>query len=151
LPDDVSVTTASELNELVRAGRFKISNSRSIAEADSLNQRIKALAAATLPQAKAVAVISKGDDELVDISGCRARHFPEAADGKYAGFHPADGPEAISHLENARGKGVQFLLIPAASFWWLDYYTEFRQHLDGRYKRIAAGEDCIIYDLAGSD
>ncbi len=151
LPDDVSVTTASELNELINEGRFKISNSRSITEADSLNQRIKALAAATLPPAKSVAVISKGDDELADLPGSRACHFPEAPDGGYAGFHPLDGPEAISHLEKARGKGVQFLLIPATSFWWLDYYSEFRQHLDGHYKRVVAGEDCIIYDLAASD
>jgi hypothetical protein len=47
-----------------------------------------------------------------------------------------------------RTKGAQFLLIPAYSFWWLDHYSEFRQHLDGRYCRILADQDCVIYRLA---
>lgn len=147
LPEDVTVTTASQLNQLIEEGLFKIPGSRSIAEVDSVNQRIKAVACATLPAGALVAVISKGDDELLHLGGPRGCHFPEAPEGGYAGYHPADAMEAIAHLENVRSKGTRFLLVPAHSFWWLDHYGEFRLHLDQHYHRLLADDDCVIYDL----
>jgi hypothetical protein len=147
LNDDVAVTTASELNQLIKDGAFKVNDCRSIEEVDSINGRIKALASASLPIGSAVAVISKGDDDLLKLDGLRGRHFPHADDGSYAGYHPANDAEAIAKLEAIRAEGAQFLLIPAGSLWWLDYYAGFRQHLDQRYSRTWSDEDCIIYRL----
>jgi hypothetical protein len=149
LNHDVKVTTASELDELIKHGAFKVNASRSIEEVDSINSRIKALASASLPVGAAVAVISKGDEDLLKLDRLRGRHFPHGDHGSYIGYHPADDAEAIAKLEASRAEGAQFLLIPASSLWWLDYYTGFRQHLDQRYSRMWGDEDCVIYRLEG--
>ena len=47
-------------------------------------------------------MVSRGDDDLVDLVGRRASHFPQARDGEYAGHHPADSDAAVDHLEDLR-------------------------------------------------
>ena len=55
-----------------------------------------AKAIVTVPAAfLTVLVVSKGDPELLRLGTRRARHFPEADDGSWAGHHPADSGEAI--------------------------------------------------------
>lgn len=117
-----------------------------LAYADLL-QRVRAAAVAVLPPHAVVAVISRGDDELLALSGRQGQHFPQTADGVYAGFYPAESKTAIGHLESLRARGSDFLLIPNTAFWWLDHYTDFRAHLDMRYTRIWDDESCKIYHL----
>jgi len=100
-----------------------------------------------IPPNAAVAIVSKGDDQLITLTG-NARHFPGLEDGTYAGHHPATSAEAIAHLETQRAWGVQFLVIPAASSWWLTYYDGWRQHLETQYRAIIRDEDpCAVFDL----
>jgi spore maturation protein CgeB len=102
-----------------------------------------------LPAGASVLVISKGDNDLLELEGRCGWHFPQTAAGVYAGHHPADDAEAIRHLEDLKTRGAGFLLIPAAAFWWLDHYKDFRRHLDSQYRRLACQEDtCLIYDLS---
>ena len=111
-------------------------------------QRVREIARTALPADAIVIVISKGDDELLNLDGRYGWHFPQTAGGVYAGYHPANSAEAISHLECLRARGAGFLLIPNAAFWWLDHYVEFKQHLDSNYQVIAFQEDaCLIYAL----
>ena len=49
------------------------------------------------------------------------------------------------HLEEVRARGADYLLFPSTAFWWLDFYTDFRHHLDSRYRRVLDEPDCIIY------
>jgi len=71
--------------------------------------------------------------------------------GRYAGQDPADNDEAWSDLESAKAKGVQYLVIPAKSFWWLDDYRKFRARVEDRYAAIVRDENtCIIFDLRES-
>jgi glycosyltransferase involved in cell wall biosynthesis len=86
---------------------------------------------------------STGDDSegRVYVSGA----------GVYGGCDPADSDEARSAFELARGKGAEYLVIPAQSFWWLDGYQEFRKHVEDRYPAIVRDEStCIIFDLRES-
>jgi len=39
---------------------------------------------------------------LIDFDGRTGLHFPQVENGVYAGHHPADGDEAIAHLEQLR-------------------------------------------------
>jgi hypothetical protein len=83
-----------------------------------------------------VIVISRGDDRLLDLSGREGWH------------HPADGAAAIAHLEALRAKGGQFLLIPSTAIWWLEFYADFRRHLETNYPVLACRpETCLIFDL----
>jgi hypothetical protein len=109
------------------------------------------LADAKVPSSATVAVISKGDSRLLNLPGRRAWHFPQDESGSYAGHHPADSEEAIAHLESLRARGLDYLLIPETSLWWLDHYTGFREHLDARYRRLPTEPICAIYQLLARD
>ena len=70
------------------------------------------------------------------------------AGGVYAGYHPADSTQAIAHLETLRARGAGFWLIPATSFWWLDYYADFRRYLESQFRLLTYSQGtCVIYAL----
>ena len=94
-----------------------------------------------------VLVASRGDDDLVGFEGRAGRHFPQAPDGEWAGYHPADSDAAIRHLEALRDRGAGYFVLPSSAFWWLHYYDEFAAHLDHEYRRIYADEHLIAFDL----
>jgi hypothetical protein len=97
-----------------------------------------------------VLVVSRGDEQFVRLEGRRGWHFPRHEDGRWGGFHPADSQEAISHLELLRSRGAQYLVFPETAFWWLDYYGDLKEHLEGRYRLLATSESCQIYDVRAS-
>lgn len=100
-----------------------------------------------VPPTATLMVVSKGDDQLLDLGGCTAWHFPQTEDGIYLGYHPADSTFAIEHLESLRAKGGDYLLFPRTAFWWLDHYAEFDEWLRARYRRIWEHQDCIVFDV----
>jgi hypothetical protein len=99
--------------------------------------RVRQLVRDIVPPEATVAVLSKGDVQLLDLDGRPAWHFPQAADGSYAGFNPPDSEACIAHLEQLRVRGAEFLVIPEPARWWLDYYADFARDLDRRYHAIA--------------
>jgi hypothetical protein len=97
-----------------------------------------------------VAVVSRGDDELLAFDRRRGWHFPRTNKGVYAGHHPADSAAAIAHIEELRKRGAMYLLIPRSGFWWLEHYTEFRDYLESRCRRVWRDErTCVLYALRG--
>ena len=105
-------------------------------------------ASAQLPAGATVAVISKGDEALLQLGSQNGWHFPQTDDGCYANLYPAADADAVAHLEKVRGRGARFLIIPKPAFWWLEHYKGFKQHLD-KHCRLALRSDdtCLIYDL----
>jgi len=100
------------------------------------------------PQGARVLIVSHGDDELLDVGGgIQAGHFPQSADGRYAGHHPSDSAHAIALLEQLRKGGAEYLVFPPSASWWLDYYEEFRSYLD-RFVAQRTASECVIYRLA---
>jgi hypothetical protein len=115
-----------------------------------LVQCIRRAALAVLPAGVGAIVVSHGDDALVALDGRRVWHFPRGADGGYAGHHPAGSAEAVEGLERLRAEGGQYLLLPRPAFWWLEYYVDFRRHLEASYRRIWNDGCCMIYELGDS-
>jgi len=116
-----------------------------------LREQIRLAVEKTVPQGATVLVISKGDGALVDLPNRRGWHFPQTEHGAYAGQHPACGAEAIHRLEALRSRGAEYLVIPATSRWWLEYYTEFHDHLESHFSRQpGTGESCDIYVMGRS-
>lgn len=125
---------------------------RRSAEYQRLTERIRETVRTALPPDSIVIVVSRGDEELLKLDGRRAWHFPRTEDGVYAGYYPADSAKAIAHLEALRAKGGDFLLFPRTTFWWLEHYAEFKQHLERQYRVIVHQEDtCVIFALRESE
>jgi hypothetical protein len=119
-------------------------------EYEHLTERLRETANAVIPRNATVLVVSRGDDELLRIGPRRGLHFPQDEFGRYAGYHPHDSDAAIEVLESMRARGAEYLLLPSASFWWLDYYEGFRDHLERNYPPIVSADDCIVFELAAT-
>jgi glycosyltransferase involved in cell wall biosynthesis len=114
-----------------------------------LVQRLRDSVRTVVPADGTVAVVSKGDDELLKLSTRHAWHFPCEEDLTYCGYHPANSADAIARLEAIKARGAQFLLFPATAFWWLDFFGELRRHLETRYGPPIRREGvCLLFSLA---
>ena len=100
----------------------------------------------SVPSGARVLVVSKGDDELLELDGRHGAHFPQLEGGVYAGYHPADTSEAIAGLEKLHSGGAEFVVFPRTALWWLDYYGGLRAYLE-RSGTVAKSESCVIYRL----
>lgn len=67
-------------------------------------------------------------------------------DGQYWGA-PEDDTMGIDELERLRTKGASFLAFAWMSFWWLDYYPTFHQHLRHRYPCVLHNQRLVVFDL----
>lgn len=115
---------------------------------DRLVQRVREIINETLPSDACVLVVSRGDDNLLNLNGREGWHFLQTETGLYAGHHPSDSASAIRHLETLRLKGADFLVFPSTARWWLQHYGDLQRHLDTQYRRIVDREDaCLIYAL----
>jgi GT2 family glycosyltransferase len=111
--------------------------------------RVRAEVEAAVPEGAAVAILSRGDSELLRLHNREGRHFPGDETGRYLGRHPADGREALALLEAQRGGGATYFVVPVAESWWLDHYTELGEHLSA-HARAEEHENCTIYALKPS-
>jgi hypothetical protein len=104
-----------------------------------------------VPPSETVLVVSKGDDALLRLGSRSGWHFPRLADGRYAGYYPADSQDAISQMEDLRERGAGYIVFPSTSLWWLDHYPDFSRHLESRYQCLVRDEKiCAIYALGDS-
>jgi GT2 family glycosyltransferase len=112
-----------------------------------LVERIREAAERELPPDATVAVVSNGDDALLDLgANRRGWHFPQMADGTYAGYHPGDSAEALAHLRELRSRGADYVLFPETASWWLDYYRDFVERLRAdSQSSIQEPGTCVIF------
>jgi glycosyltransferase involved in cell wall biosynthesis len=71
--------------------------------------------------------------------------FPER-DGNYSG-PPPDDATAISELNRLRIEGADFIVFVWATFWWLDYYSEFNRHLRSKFRCVVENDRLVVFDL----
>jgi glycosyltransferase involved in cell wall biosynthesis len=94
-----------------------------------------------------VAVVSRGDPNLVEFSGRRGQHFPAESDGTYAGFHPRDSHHAVSLVEQIRTEGTHYLVFPGTARWWLDHYEDLNVYLSKECVLIHRDDRAVVYGL----
>jgi hypothetical protein len=92
--------------------------------------RIRAQVRATIPERSRVLVITRGDEALLRLGRRQGEHFPQTPTGLYAGHYPADGKEAVAHLEQLQAAGAEYLVVPAEARWWLEHYAELKATLE---------------------
>jgi GT2 family glycosyltransferase len=101
-----------------------------------------------VPAGSTVAVVTKGDDRLLELDGVTGWHFPRDPTGVYAGHYPHNSQEAVEQLEVTRRNGAEYLVFPRTSLWWLDYYEGLRNHLQRRYRTVFDDRtSCVIFQL----
>ncbi|HEX7292073.1 MAG TPA: glycosyltransferase [Conexibacter sp.] len=100
-------------------------------------RRIASTVQAVTPPDAVLGTVTKWDPTLLRLSGRRGRNFP-------TGSYPSDGAAAVAQLEQQRAAGLSHLVVPSASFWWLDHYAGLAERL--RAPRHADA-DCLIFDL----
>jgi hypothetical protein len=108
---------------------------------------IRDMVATHVPPEAVVAVISRGDPELMQLEGRVAWHYPQTEDGTYAGYYPGDSTVAVGHLTALCRRGARYLLVPATGAWWLDYYGELRSHLEAHHELLVSDASCSLYRL----
>jgi len=114
-------------------------------------ERVREAVRVSVPVGAKVLVVSKGDDDLLELEGRLGEHFPQVEGGIYAGHHPANSKAAIAELEEQCSRGAEYLVIPSPSMWWLDHYSEFREYLGTSCHEIARSSDaCVIFALGGT-
>ncbi len=111
-------------------------------------QRLQEIVSTSVPADAVVLIASRGDEALLELDRREGWHFPQASNGEYAGHYPEDGASAISHLEELRGRGAQYVAFPETAMWWLDHYGELREHLEDRCRLVADEPECRVFELA---
>jgi glycosyltransferase involved in cell wall biosynthesis len=100
-----------------------------------------------VPEGARVAVVTRGDDELLELPGYDLGHFPQASDAEWLGYHPADDDAAIAELRKVEELKYEFLAFPMTSLWWLDHYLAFRALLEQETEVIWASTECTIFRI----
>ena len=88
------------------------------------------------------------DEEQIrgELPHKRAIPFLEQ-NGRYWG-PPADDAIAIEGLERLRAAGAKFIVFIWPTFWWLEHYRSFAQHLGSNFRCVHNDECSRIFQLA---
>jgi glycosyltransferase involved in cell wall biosynthesis len=79
------------------------------------------------------------------ISGRPCIPFLEQ-DGKYWG-PPRDDQTAIRELERLRRTGANYIVFGWPAFWWLDYFSQFHQHVRSQFRLVLKNSRLVVFDL----
>ncbi|MBW4459959.1 MAG: glycosyltransferase [Nodosilinea sp. WJT8-NPBG4] len=67
-------------------------------------------------------------------------------DGCYWGAPPNDAI-AIQELERMRESGTKFMVIAWPAFWWLDYYSGFREYIYSKFRQLFSNSRIVVFEL----
>jgi 4-amino-4-deoxy-L-arabinose transferase-like glycosyltransferase len=86
-----------------------------------------------------------GDPTIFYYAKRKGWHFLETH-AIYNG-NPSDNQQAILDLEELRRRGATHLVFTTNTFWWLEYYPEFTEHLRQTTALMLANGEFRIYNL----
>lgn len=98
-----------------------------------------------VPKKARVLIADKWDPTLFHLSHRQGWNFPDRS--LMPEGYPPNDEKAISHLEQLRKRGANYLVFPSSATWWLDYYRAFHRHLEAEHACIWKDERCVIYEI----
>jgi len=113
-----------------------------------LKSDLRSVVREQIPRDAALAIVSKGDEDLLGVHDGPSWHFPCDANFSYAGFHPENTAKAICSIDALIAQGGRFLLFPRTSFWWLEYYAGLGDYLQEQYRLAYSDDLCRIFELS---
>jgi hypothetical protein len=99
----------------------------------------------TTPENSLIVAADNGDPTIFYYAERKGWHFLEK-NGIYDG-NPGDNQQLIVDLEQLRGRGATHLVFISSTFWWLDYYHEFAEHLAQSTTLLEATPEFRLYKL----
>ncbi|HWI22226.1 MAG TPA: glycosyltransferase [Baekduia sp.] len=135
-PDPATAAAREEARVLSREliGRPLSSYEQILASSRATTRQVLA---ERLDAAASVAIVSRGDDELLRAAEGHAQHFPADESGRWIGYHPRDSREAIDHIDAALRAGTSHIFFPWTSRWWLDHYRDLGEYLSRSHSLIS--------------
>jgi SAM-dependent methyltransferase len=106
-------------------------------DSDDLLSRLRRVARLALPLDARVAVVTNGNDQLLDLNVPVAVPFP-AAGG--AADPPATDESLIAELERLQAERTHFLFVPASAEPWLEGRDRLHRHLRSSYRLVLEEE-----------
>ena len=106
-----------------------------------LSSQIRLLLSNTISADAKVIVLSGGQQQLLNLDGRTAWHFPQTEDGRPTPDPPGTFSEALAALERLRQQGGSYLLIPFPQYWWLDHFPEFGRYVNQSCRLIATKDE----------
>jgi hypothetical protein len=97
------------------------------------------------PESSLIVAADNGDPTVFYYAARKGWHFLEK-DGIYSG-NPSDSEQVIVDLEILRKRGASYLVFTKNTFWWLDYYGAFAQHLAENATLMETTSGFKIYEL----
>ena len=101
--------------------------------------------AAAVPANAALILVSDTCRLPVSVEGRRALPFLESG-GVYQG-NPLDDDAAIRELDRMRRSGSRFLAFDRSTFWWLEYYHGFADHLRAQHSCVRETDRVVVFEL----
>lgn len=90
------------------------------------------------------------DEEQIRSELPHTRVFPFLErNGQYWG-PPADDRAAIEELKRLRAAGAKYIAFIWSTFWWLEHYRPFVDHLHSNFRCVHDNECSRIFDLTSS-
>ena len=111
-----------------------------------LVDQVTSMVTAVVPSSKTVLVVSKGDENLLQLGSRTGWHFPRTDDGRYAGHYPADSDDAIRQLELLREPRRRLSRVPGHLALVARPLPGFRPAPGKRYTCLVS-DDRILRDL----
>jgi len=120
---------------------------RPSAEYVELVTDVRTAIATNVPPGATVLVVSKGDEDLLDVPGRTAWHFPRDEHGTYAGWYAGDTDELLADLREQMACGAQYLVVPSTASWWFAFYPDLEQRFATMFDEVERDAACRIFDL----
>ena|ERR1051326_1697197 len=96
------------------------------------------------------ALILVNDDQWGNESELNSRKvIPFLEHGGHYWGPPDNDQTAIQELERLRAAGAGHIVFAWPSFWWLDYYSGFREHLQSHYPCLLSNQRLVVFGLKG--
>jgi 4-amino-4-deoxy-L-arabinose transferase-like glycosyltransferase len=125
---------------------FSFAESQILYQASAANLRAAGLELKrSTPNESLIVAADNGDPTVLYYAERKGWHFLEK-NGIYDG-EPRDSAQAIVDLEELRNRGAGYLVFTSNTSWWVDYYDQFRQHLEATSSLVSATPEFKIYQL----
>jgi hypothetical protein len=109
--------------------------------------RLRGAIEAAVPKEGLCAVITAGEEWLLQIANQSMVRFPDPSERAQA-QQRTWGEIGLEDLRELRASGIQFVIVPARASWWLDRAAELKRHLAASHNVALKNDVCVIYDIA---